>query len=66
MERYSKLVLNATFAIVFSGATEAGEATGAGSTFAYPVLSRWAAEYGAASGNQIKYQSVGSGAGIGF
>jgi phosphate transport system substrate-binding protein len=64
MERYSKLVLNATCAIIFSGATEAGEATGAGSTFAYPVLSRWAAEYAAASGNQIKYQSVGSGAGM--
>jgi phosphate transport system substrate-binding protein len=42
---------------------EAG-ATGAGSSFVYPVLSRWAADFRKAGGDEINYQSVGTGAGI--
>ncbi len=39
--------------------------TGAGSTFVYPIYSRWFSEYCASHpGVQINYQSVGSGAGI--
>jgi phosphate transport system substrate-binding protein len=39
--------------------------TGAGSTFGYPIYSRWFSEYGAAHpGVQINYQSIGSGGGI--
>lgn len=38
--------------------------TGAGSSFVYPVLSRWASDFKAAGGEEINYQSVGSGAGI--
>src|SRR5437764_8660971 len=38
--------------------------TGAGSTFVYPVLSAWAADYQKQSGTQINYQSIGSGGGI--
>ncbi|MFF7705926.1 phosphate ABC transporter substrate-binding protein PstS [Pseudomonas sp. NPDC007930] len=38
--------------------------TGAGSSFVYPVLSKWAQAYGEKSGNQINYQSIGSGGGI--
>jgi phosphate transport system substrate-binding protein len=39
--------------------------TGAGSTFGYPIYSRWFTEYSAAHpGVQINYQSIGSGAGI--
>jgi phosphate transport system substrate-binding protein len=38
--------------------------TGAGSSFAYPLYSRWAADYLAKTGAQINYQSKGSGAGI--
>ncbi|SHK36740.1 phosphate ABC transporter substrate-binding protein PstS [Thermocrinis minervae] len=40
------------------------EITGAGSTFVYPILSRWAYEYGKATGNKVNYQSIGSGGGI--
>src|SRR3569623_629153 len=47
----------------FSTVAEAG-ATGAGSSFVYPVLSRWAADFKSAGGDEINYQSVGSGAGI--
>ena len=38
--------------------------TGAGSTFVYPVLSGWAADYKKQSGVAINYQSIGSGGGI--
>ncbi|MBV9527501.1 phosphate ABC transporter substrate-binding protein PstS [Sphingomonas sp.] len=38
--------------------------TGAGSTFVYPVLSAWAADYRAQSGTSVNYQSIGSGGGI--
>jgi phosphate transport system substrate-binding protein len=40
------------------------QVTGAGSTFVYPVLSAWAADYQKDSGTSINYQSIGSGAGI--
>ena len=38
--------------------------TGAGSTFVYPVLSAWAADYKKQGGANINYQSIGSGGGI--
>jgi phosphate transport system substrate-binding protein len=40
------------------------EVTGAGSTFVYPVLSAWAADYRNQGGASINYQSIGSGGGI--
>jgi phosphate transport system substrate-binding protein len=45
-------------------AGSAQQVTGAGSTFVYPVLSAWAADYQKDSGIGINYQSIGSGAGI--
>jgi len=42
----------------------AGDITGAGSTFVYPVLSAWSADYSQSSGQRINYQSIGSGGGI--
>jgi phosphate transport system substrate-binding protein len=35
-----------------------------GSTFVYPMMSKWAAEYEKAAGVQVNYQSIGSGGGI--
>ena len=40
------------------------QVTGAGSTFVYPVLSAWAADYKKSGGPDINYQSIGSGGGI--
>jgi len=40
------------------------QVTGAGSTFVYPVLSAWAADYQKRAGTAINYQSIGSGGGI--
>ena len=53
-----------TLAILFSIPTYAVEVTGAGATFPYPVYSKWADAYKKETGNQINYQSIGSGAGI--
>jgi phosphate transport system substrate-binding protein len=47
------------------GAASSGaQITGAGSTFVYPVLSAWAADYKKQAGVDINYQSIGSGGGI--
>src|ERR1700723_829818 len=42
----------------------AADITGAGSSFIYPVLSKWADGYKKESGSAVNYQSIGSGAGI--
>jgi phosphate transport system substrate-binding protein len=42
----------------------ATDATGAGSTFVFPILARWAADYADKTGNKVNYQSIGSGGGI--
>jgi len=56
-------LLAVSASVALSSVAEAG-ATGAGSSFVYPVLSRWAADFRKAGGDEINYQSVGSGAGI--
>jgi len=42
----------------------ADQVTGAGASFPAPIYGKWAEAYHQATGNQINYQSVGSGAGI--
>jgi phosphate transport system substrate-binding protein len=44
--------------------TQAIGITGAGSTFVYPVLSAWAADYSKQAKVDVNYQSIGSGGGI--
>ncbi|PWK81232.1 phosphate ABC transporter substrate-binding protein (PhoT family) [Fulvimonas soli] len=52
-------------ATLFGTATaQATDITGAGSSFVYPVISKWSAAYAEKTGNKLNYQSVGSGAGI--
>ena len=38
--------------------------TGAGSTFVYPVLAAWSADYAKQTGAAVNYQSIGSGGGV--
>jgi phosphate transport system substrate-binding protein len=70
-----KLVALPLAALLFACSSNAGNenggapasgagVTGAGSTFVYPVLSAWAAEYKKQGGVDINYQSIGSGGGI--
>jgi phosphate transport system substrate-binding protein len=62
-------IRSATYFVVAASAGMATGAvaapiTGAGSTFVYPVLSRWASDFKKAGGDEINYQSIGSGGGI--
>ena len=47
-----------------TGAASAGEITGAGATFPYPVYAKWADAYKTSTGTALNYQSIGSGGGI--
>ena len=51
-------------ALCLSGVAHATDVTGAGSSFVYPVLSKWSQDYSKNSSNRINYQSIGSGGGI--
>lgn len=57
-------VLVAALACSLSMGAFATDVTGAGSSFVYPVLSKWSAAYADKTGNHINYQSIGSGGGI--
>lgn len=50
--------------LCMSGLAHATDVTGAGSSFVYPVLSKWSQDYSKSSSNRINYQSIGSGGGI--
>lgn len=51
-------------ASTFGAAAQATDITGAGSSFVYPVVSKWSAAYAEKTGNHVNYQSIGSGGGI--
>lgn len=42
----------------------AAEISGAGASFPYPIYAKWAHAYYKQTGNQVNYQSIGSGGGI--
>src|ERR1700759_2878470 len=48
----------------FTAGAQAAQITGAGSTFAAPIYAKWGDASSAATGIQLNYQAVGSGAGI--
>ena len=54
----------AALALGLADAATAGQITGAGSTFAAPIYEKWAQDRGAHGGDQLNYQSIGSGGGI--
>lgn len=54
----------AVAAIGSIASASADEITGAGATFPQPVYTRWAEQYGSASGDSLNYQGIGSGAGV--
>ncbi len=51
-------------ASTFGMTAQATDITGAGSSFVYPVVSKWSAAYAEKTGNHVNYQSIGSGGGI--
>ncbi|MBK3661283.1 phosphate ABC transporter substrate-binding protein PstS [Bradyrhizobium diazoefficiens] len=50
--------------VAASSSAYAADITGAGSSFIFPVLSKWADAYKKDTGGVVNYQSIGSGAGI--
>jgi phosphate transport system substrate-binding protein len=50
--------------VIGAASAQAADITGAGSTFIYPILSKWSDSYNNSTGTKINYQSIGSGGGI--
>src|SRR6201985_1364567 len=50
--------------VAVSWTASAADLSGAGSTFVYPVLAKWADTYKKETGVGLNYQSIGSGGGI--
>ncbi len=61
LERFTVLAIALGAA---SHAVVAADITGAGATFPYPIYAKWAEAYKARTGNNLNYQSIGSGGGI--
>ena len=53
-------------ALIVATQSLAGDATGAGSTFVSPVMTKWIDIYKAKTGNTVNYQPVGSSIGVGL
>jgi phosphate transport system substrate-binding protein len=64
MRKLTALAAAAAFTGIQILPASAADITGAGSTFVFPILSKWSADYSAASGNRVNYQSIGSSQGI--
>ncbi len=64
--KFSHVAYATALAAAFSAAAPAfaTDVTGAGSTFAFPILAKWADAYKKETGNGLNYQSIGSGGGI--
>jgi phosphate transport system substrate-binding protein len=60
----SQARFTALVALVFCSSAQAEDITGAGSTFVFPILAKWSAEYNAKTGTKLDYQPIGSGRGI--
>lgn len=57
-------IIAGLFAVTFSCGANAGQISGAGATFPYPIYAEWATAYKAETGVSVNYQPVGSGMGI--
>lgn len=69
MKRFTRasLTAGAVLALLVAAGTAVAQTksiTGAGSTFAYPLYSKWASAYSKLNGFELNYQSIGSGGGI--
>ncbi|SEJ36737.1 phosphate transport system substrate-binding protein [Frateuria terrea] len=64
VSRLGTAAVLAAATLLGANTARATDITGAGSSFVYPVISKWSAAYAEKTGNHLNYQSVGSGAGI--
>lgn len=56
--------LVAAAALGCASLASAADITGAGSTFAGPIFTKWGEQFAATGGDKLNYQAVGSGAGV--
>ena len=66
---FSSIKINSRVAVlaiaaVLGTSAQAAEITGAGASFVFPAMSKWSADYNAATKHRVNYQSIGSGGGI--
>jgi phosphate transport system substrate-binding protein len=59
-----RTALSAVLSLAIGASANAATITGAGATFPFPIYAKWAQAYKAVSGNDLNYQSIGSGGGI--
>ena len=65
MKRTYKALLGAAVGLAMTAtAALAGDITGAGSSFVFPIVAKWGAAYKGIGGTSLNYQSIGSGGGI--
>ena len=64
MTLFTQARMTALVSLVFCSSAQADNITGAGSTFVFPILSKWSGEYSAKTGTKLDYQPIGSGRGI--
>ena len=64
MKQFTRAALFAAALSAGTFAATAAEISGAGSTFIYPILAKWADSYKKETGTSVNYQSIGSGGGI--
>jgi phosphate transport system substrate-binding protein len=64
LKKFIQIGLLSAIAASISPSALAADITGAGSTFAYPILAKWAEAYKKSTNIGLNYQSIGSGGGI--
>ena len=64
MNMLKRFAIAGALACVSLAAAAAGDISGAGATFPYPVYAKWADAYKKLTGIGLNYQSIGSGGGI--
>ncbi|MGE5130148.1 MAG: phosphate ABC transporter substrate-binding protein PstS, partial [Sphingomonadaceae bacterium] len=61
---FARLAAAVLASAISVSAYAANSITGAGSTWVYPLVAKWSAEYAKKTGTEVNYQSIGSGGGI--
>ena len=64
INKLAKGSLAVAMGLAFSVSALAADITGAGSTFAYAIYTKWAEGYQAKTGNKVNYQGIGSSGGV--
>ena len=64
MKTLTTAIAGIASALVIASSALAGNISGAGASFPYPIYAKWANDYRGVSGVGLNYQSIGSGGGI--